>query len=81
MMALASSRTAIFSGADREPMITTEHVENRCPHLASLTSLMKIDLMIDVEFGEYTSGMTAGSVRFSLSKATLVFELSGCNCP
>jgi hypothetical protein len=42
---------------------------------------MKVDLVIDIEFGEYTSGMTAGMVRFSLSKATLVLELSGCKLP
>jgi hypothetical protein len=86
-MPLASSRTATLSGMEREPAITIEHVENRCPHLASLTveasssALMKIDLSVDLAFGEYTSGMTAGTVRFSLAKATLVLELSGCKFP
>src|SRR5262245_18322369 len=82
-----SSGATVTSYLQREPDVTTEHVENRCPHLASLSiqasspMLMQINLAVDLEFGEHTSGMTAGMVRFSLSRATLNLELSGCQLP
>src|ERR1700687_4520847 len=81
------SNAAAITFLEAEPIATIEHVENRCPRLASLSinpmpaSPMHIRLAVDVEFGEHTSGMAAGMVRFSLKRAELFFDLTGCQLP
>jgi hypothetical protein len=42
---------------------------------------MRVNLDVEIEFGEHTSGMTAGMVRFSLKRAELHFDLTGCQLP
>jgi hypothetical protein len=68
------------------PSVTIEHAENRCPRLVNLTigaeaQHASFSLMLDIEFGEHTSGMTGGTVRYSLKRADLCFDLKNCQLP
>jgi hypothetical protein len=67
--------------------VSHDDQENRHSDLASLSLTAAPDgstivwLTLSIEFGEYTTGLTGGTVRYFLKRAELRFALSGCQMP